>query len=328
MNIESNDLKNVKKEFKSNYRKYLENKFLFCLLHDVSKECLSDKYSSKSTLTNHLGAKIEDSFYKSILLSELNQKDADKLEKIDNFLLNEVKVEPMDKDTKRYLTNSVGIKLESYINEVNGYLKFFKDDNTASKWHLGPSDANNSLFNDNELLKSPFSKADLNASKIYEKYENLVKTIEDLETQTEKQNNEIDVKLESCFNTSIEILGLLINVLNEYKLGFYEMENRVKCEHDILDCDSLLAKIKTVANEIQRDLYTPEKLNALGIIRNHINMETSNTVKQLEQKKLNVKTFKSLGKEFDTILATYMEIKKQLERKQYTVNKLKEDDML
>jgi hypothetical protein len=120
-------------------------------------------------------------------------------------------------------------------------------------------------------------------------------------------------------------MNLLKNLIGEVRLKFYINENRTQYENEILKCDLLLTKIKTVHNEILTDLYSPERVKALRIIQSQIQLDMSKNSEYYENVVKQLNAFKSFGKEFEEILSVYLELNKDLERKRWTLNKLKEN---
>lgn len=138
----------------------------------------------------------------------------------------------------------------------------------------------------------------------------------------DKLNSEPEVKYDHCMNVSIEVSNLIKEMLNTYRIDFYLKENKLKSEHKLTECETLFAKIRTVANELVADLYSPEKLNALQTIRNQLDLNSNFSRDKLEQIVESLCLFKSLGKEFEDLLLNYKKLKQQLERKKYSINKL------
>jgi hypothetical protein len=289
-------------EFKQNYKNYLESKFLLSLIFDLVNE---NKNNNKGSTLDDI---VHENFWKSYLIS-----NKEKMNKLDEEFLEELRPNMLNNEVKRHLIYQIDCKLNDYLAIVNEYMNMDKKE--CNQFKLA-----NEMINEDIDDDSP-----IDSHKTVNDLKSLIDSIRDLKINEEKLNEEISIKLHHCFNISIEIMNLLKNLIGEVRLKFYINENRTQYENEILKCDLLLMKIKTVHNEILTDLYSPERVKALRIIQSQIQLDMAknseyyaNVVKQLN-------AFKSFGKEFDEILSVYLELNKDLERKRWTLNKLKEN---
>ncbi|CAF0834239.1 unnamed protein product [Brachionus calyciflorus] len=318
MNLNDINRKEILKEFNHNYRSYLENQLIVNLLTDilinsqaqlVHSGSSSSFDSQKCDASLQLEDKIRDTFLKSYYIYNNSDKNTE--------VLDEIKIEPLNFNAKEYLTNKIECKFNKDLGIIDQFLNFKNPSKelSNSKWHLSEDDIN---FDSEIDEKFP---QDL----IVSKFNDLVECINKLESDITKINNEMNIKFEHCLNISIEIINLLKRILKDFRLDFYANKNEIECENSILNCDLLLTKIETVQNEMLHDLYSPDKLKALGIVKNHIQMETMVTKEKLEQTQYSLNMFKSFGNEFDSMLKTYLDLKAKHESKQWTLNKLKQD---
>lgn len=300
MNASSNLQNEI--EFKQNYKNYLESKFLLSLIFDIVNE----------NKNNHKGSTLDDmvheNFWKSYLIS-----NKEKMSKLDEEFLEELRPNMLNNEVKRHLIHQIDCKLNDYLATVNEYMNMEKKECNQFK-------SGNQMINEDIDEDSP-----IDSHKTVNDLKSLIDSIRDLKINEEKLNEEISIKLHHCFNISIEIMNLLKNLIGEVRLKFYINENRTQYENEILKCDLLLTKIKTVHNEILTDLYSPERVKALRIIQSQIQLDMSKNSEYYENVVKQLNAFKSFGKEFDEILSVYLELNKDLERKRWTLNKLKEN---
>lgn len=313
MNVNLTDLnrKEIINEFNQNYRLYLENNLILSLISDIVFDtqaklihsCSSATFESdseKSDPKQKIDEKIRDTFFKSYFISNnLN----------DNFKKSdEMKIDPLDFNAKKHLQETIENKLDEILNLVNEFLSYACSNETNENLNL-------------ENLSSENFKQDFTMGK----FNKIVQTIEKIESESKRIDDGMNIKLEHCMNTSMEVVSLIKTILKDFKIDFYSHKSEVECQKAVLSCDLLLTKIETVKNEMLFDLYSPDKLKALGVIKNHIKMETTISKDKLDQMKFTLNTFNSFGPEFESILKTYKDLKSKHESKQWTLNKLKEE---
>lgn len=312
------------KEFNENYKNYLESKLLLNLLTDLVSESEGDSSSggsfgsmgSSAMFNMTFDEKIRNNFWKAKFISE----NMDKNDKIPCDLLNELKIDSLNNDEKHYLLNKLETRIEGYTNDVNDLLSYQKDtyeNNGSVRWTCG--EASSILFD-----KSKLDDVDQLAIKLKLLIDSNDKAVID----NAKLDDEIDIKLSHCLNISFEIINLLKRILNDFKLEHYHPEKRMKCEQELLSFDLLLNKIKVVFNEIIYDLYKPEKLQSLSLIKNHMNIEMEKVMHNYEQAQMKVNMFKSLGNEFENIYTEYAKLKETLKQKMVTLKTLKEQNII
>jgi hypothetical protein len=141
--------------------------------------------------------------------------------------------------------------------------------------------------------------------------------------ETEKLSSETDVKYEHCVHIALQLSSLIKEMLSSYRLEFYLKQNQLIYENKIIECKTLLAKIRTVAGELLTDMYSPEKQVALGIVRNQLDLKTTLANENLNRILESLYLFKSLGKEFEELVNTYKQTIEMRDRRLYSINKLK-----
>lgn len=305
LNLNDSNRKEIINDFNQNYRLYLENNLILSLITEIvfnsqaklihstsSANFETDKNDSKQMLDQ----KIRDTFLKSYFIA--NNSD-------NNFrLTDEIKIDPLSFDAKNYLLDTIEFKLDAFLDLVTDFLDY------------ACSNEKNEQADKTDTSKQDF---------IISKFNDTIQNIDNIESESIRMEDGMNIKLEHCINTSIEVVNLIKKVLKDFKIDFYAQKSEVECQKAILSCDLLLTKIETVKNEMLCDLYSTDKLKALGIIKNHIQMETMIAKDKLDQVKSTLNTFSSFGTEFDSILKTYLELKSLHESKQWTLNKLKEE---
>ena len=116
--------------------------------------------------------------------------------------------------------------------------------------------------------------------------------------------------------------------LGEYRIKIFVSENRHECERALLECEVLIAKMKTFAAELLSETYTEEKMKALGVIKNHIEMKKRSSQLNHTQLVSRLELIKSFGKEFEDQLAEYAELEETYKKKAWTLLKLKENNTI
>ncbi|RNA09563.1 HAUS augmin-like complex subunit 4 [Brachionus plicatilis] len=294
LNLNDSDRKEIINEFNQNYRLYLENNLILSLISDTVFNTQAKLIHSSSSATfesekndpkQMLDEKIRDTFLKSYFIT--NNSD-------NNFKLpDEIKIDPLSFDAKNHLVETIEHKLDEFLDLVDEFTAY------------GCS---------NEINECrPKLDQELSGSKqenVTFKFNQMLKHIDDIELESKRLDDGINIKLEHCMNTSMEVINLI-----NFKLDFYAHMSEIQCQGAVLSCDLLLTKIEMIKNEMLHDFYSPEKLKALGIIKNHIQMETMLAKDNLNQTKFTLNTFNSFGSEFDSILKTYLDLKSKHEIK-------------
>lgn len=134
--------------------------------------------------------------------------------------------------------------------------------------------------------------------------------------------NDTEYKTDLCMNVTFEVSDLIKELLARFRLEFYAKENELTYEHMLVQFDTLCAKVRVVTAELMDELYSREKLNALGVIRNQIDLNTKIAKDKLGQLVELSESYKALGSEFEDLVKLYKQRKEQLARKQYSINKL------
>jgi len=193
------------------------------------------------------------------------------------------------------------------------------------------------LFNEIEQTKLDSESKHYLTDRLNHVLTNRVETINSLLVNTDlneiiiissnNNNNLIMKQDDQCVTAAIETSKLIQEMLNTYRIGFYLNENKLNCQLKLTECDTFMAKIRTVLGELNDDLYmSDDKLQALSCIRNLIDLNTHMLTQKLEQINDYLSRFKSLGNEFNDLLANYKSLRMQLERSRFALNKLKENN--
>lgn len=176
--------------------------------------------------------------------------------------------------------------------------------------------------------KDPGELEDNDYTETRRKLNQLFEELSVYKQKADKSNEEIKLKYEHCLNVAFEISKLLNAILTNYRLGFYAQENKERCEKKILELKVLLGKILSSKSSILSEVYSEDKLKALRVISDQIDMKSNVTREKLNRMTSLIASYNSLGKEFDPILAQYKQLKNELERKNFTLNTLKKDNII
>lgn len=153
----------------------------------------------------------------------------------------------------------------------------------------------------------------------------LFDSIDQLENNAKMSRADFDLKLQHCLKHSVEIINLLRKMLADFKLSFYAHKNSTECEHKQHETELFLSRVELTANELSAELYAPDKTRALGVIRNLLDEEMQRTSEWCRRAQSELDEYKALGKEFDTLVAKYSSLKKDLDVKKMHLKMLKED---
>jgi hypothetical protein len=324
----TNSRKDLLKEFNANYKSYLENSLLHLILTELANSSSTTAAASKcehssSSHSHSSEKKIQEAFFKSNLmanieasLSKTNNFAAsdmiligDRISSADDFsLIEELKSEPLDENTKMHLLSKIESRLESRLIETIEFV----EPNMEQE------------LNVDDLWSNNYAKVDELLALVKE----LAEAKSALENQCEKANEEIALKLEHSLNLAVEIAGLIKSILEEFKLKFYAEENKLSCNNEILKCEMFIAKTNVLINELLCDTYSSDKLQSFKIIKNQMQMNANKSKETIDQINSTLSMFKSFGKEFEAILGSYNELKSELERKKYTLNRLKKEGLI
>ena len=262
----------------------------------------------------------------SYLVNKLESAFEKQLSEINEFM--EPNEENLDEFTKSVLATTSSSSSSSSSSASSSSTNWFENSNTQHQQQQQQVGIDNDEEEERALRrKHSSSNKKLDVEQLLFKFNQLWSTVENQENLLESLNEKLSLKLDHCLHISRESLNLIRRLLSDYKLGFYVNENKIKCENQIVKCETVLAKISIVTNEIISDLYAQEKLKALSIVKNQINLETKSTKEKYDLLKLSLDEFRTLGKEFDDILSTYVGLKDQLSGKKWTLDKLNQDDL-
>lgn len=153
----------------------------------------------------------------------------------------------------------------------------------------------------------------------------LFDSMDQLEKKAKVSRADFDIKLQHCLKQSVEIMNLLRKMLADYKLNFYAHKNAIQCENDVHETELFLAKVELTADELTAELYSSDRLRALGVIRNHLDGEIEQTNEWCRRAQMELDAYKALGKELETLVAKYSSLKKDYEVKKQHLKMLKDD---
>ena len=289
INVED-ELQKAKRQFNLSYKNFLENKLLFQTLHEISKT----QVQSSTSVQNGLGKKIEVHFLKSYLSasSQLNLEQKSLI--IDTKL---------DADSKVFYLKKCEQYFQNIFDELNEYLKYAENEESSILYKY-PLETNNPL----------------DCNQIVLKINTLIENIEISRIETTRLANENSSKQHSLFTQSTETIGLLLKMIKELKLEFYNIKNQIDCEHQISECDMLLGKMQTVTDNLKLDLYDSQSVQVLEKIQSQI--ENDSIKARDEQKRVwgILNLYISLGDSFKVLLKEYAALKDALERKKWQIN--------
>lgn len=287
------NLRELKNEFNCNYKKYLEMSLLQSLVENALQE--------GSTIDAKLDEKIKDKYLKSSLIagySSTGPNSAPKDGLMGQFSINDFRAPPLDLEAKSYLVEKIKELLENRLAKISSFV-------------TDPSELEDNDYTETRRkLNQLFEELSINKQK------------------SDKSNEEVKLKYEHCLNVAFEISKLLNAILVNYRLGFYAQENKERCEKKILEFKVLLGKILSSKSSILSEVYSEDKLKALRVISDQIDMKSNVTREKLNRMTSLIASYNSLGKEFDPILAQYRQLKNELERKNFTLNTLKKDNIM
>lgn len=285
-------LRDLKNEFNKNYKKYLEMSLLESLVNDVVQNP-----NSNESLTNMksitLDAKIKEKYLKSNLVSGLIANPMEETALLDDLSVNDFKTFQLDQVAKADLIDKIKDCLENRLNKLDDFL----------------TDPN----------------GDDDYSTVIQKFQKLIDQIQAFKSKTDKSTDDNKIKYEHCLNVSFEVAKLLSTMLNNFRLAFYAEENKERCEHKILTFEVLFGKIRFSLTDLLLEVYSADKLKALKIISDQIDLKASLTREKYDRNNFAISSYKSLGKEFEPILDSYKMLRAELERQNFTFNTLKKD---
>lgn len=310
-------------EFNLNYKNYLENKLMLTIFYDslTNQEPL---FANTDLIAgnNQLYQQIQDNFWRSFI----NQSQQD-----DTSISNdEFKNEPLSTDAKKYLLNKLETNLEVYFKDINNYLKFAKNDtnDNDNDSHIDLEETYEQDKLTNKIFHKSLSTTNFNSESLVTKLKSLIESTKMDKFKIDKINKDIDIKLQHCFNKSIEIANLLNKIVNDFKLEFYANYSKIEMEHELAACDSLFKKMDQVQSSMINDLYNPDRAACLKMIKSQIEIERMKSKDMINKLNTTLDLYRSLGVEFDNILSSYLDLKAQYDRKMYTIQKLKGEEII
>ena len=303
--------KDLSKEFREKYNKYVESR----LMHDTICEALNfSGRRHESTSDKSLLEAVKDKFLKSFAVANLKasgtkmSQDFVSNDARDAFLA-EFKPEALNKEEKSFLVRELEKVLDKRWRKLDTHLDLFEE-----------------CPNSEEIEHNDDSE--LNYDGISRRLETFVDSVNKSKLEKERLCEEVEFKLERCLSQSVGVSKLLKEMLDQIRLKFYANENQLRCEHKLVECDALLLKIKSVANEMLLDMYSEEKLEALNVLRIQIDVNKQITRDKHDQVLNSLASFHALGKDFEAILAEYTELRAQLEKKRWDYETLKKDNII
>ena len=141
-----------------------------------------------------------------------------------------------------------------------------------------------------------------------------------------KLRDNIRVRVKENYNLTQEILTLLIKLINEFKIEFFTQKNLVTLDSLLASCDMLIAKTESILGECLKDTYSSDKLKCFHIINENIELLSLKFNEKYANCKNSLNMYKNMGPEFDSILASYIQLKKKLDEKKSVLDKMKDYD--
>jgi hypothetical protein len=286
----------------------------------------------RTKMSNQSSASIKDSTFNEL---KLNYKKYIELKLLENILLNVIQPSQDDDDDDNDDKNSQGRIVKQDDKILTKYLNTL----TATTTTTNNNNNDQLLFNEIEQTKLDLENKNYLTYRLNHVLTNRIETISNLLVNNSdlneiiimnnnNDNNLIMKQHDHCVTGAIETSKLIKEMLNTYRIGFYLNENKLKYQLKLTESDTFMAKIRTVVGELNDDLYMSnhDKLQALSCIRNLIDLNTDASKQKLEQINDYLSRFKSLGNEFNDLLANYKLHKEQLACKRYALNKLKENN--
>lgn len=287
------NLRELRNEFNKNYQKYIE----LDLLESLTENAIQNKPSeSNDTRGLKLDDKISEKYMKSnLIIAYNNNSNKEVIDQIE-FSPNEFKTLPLDLEAKSHLVEKISELIENRLSKLNKFM----------------SESTESDDNDYSETVRMFNKN--------------FEQIQSFKQNSQKSNDDIRLKYEHCLNVAFEVAKLINAMFVNFRLGFYAEENRERCENKILEFKILLGKILSSKSSIMAEIYSEEKLKALKIISDQVDIK-SNFYKDKHERMISlINSYDGLGKEFEPILSLYKELKAELERKNFTLDTLKKEN--
>lgn len=293
------NLRELRNEFNKNYQRYIEFNLLESLTDKAIRNTPSD--SNDAHLVK-LDDRINERYMKSNLISAYsnNNNNTNREAMIDQveFSPSELKTLPLDLEAKSHLVGKITQLIENRLAKINNFL----------------TDRNDYQSDSNDYAETV---------RIFNR---IFEQIQNFKQSSDKSNDDIRVKYEHCLNIAFEVAKLLNKTLANFRLGFYAGENKERCENKILEFKVLLGKILSSKSSIMAEVYSADKLRALKIISDQIDLKSNLCKEKQERMGSLINSYDSLGKEFEPVLNLYNELKVELERKNFTLNTLKKED--
>lgn len=108
------NLRELKTEFNSNYKKYLEMSLLQSLVENAVQD--------SSNVDVKLDEKIKDKYLKSSLIAGYSTGTGPKDGLMDEFSINDFRTPPLDLETKSYLVEKIKVSLENRLTKISSFV--------------------------------------------------------------------------------------------------------------------------------------------------------------------------------------------------------------
>ena len=167
-----------------------------------------------------------------------------------------------------------------------------------------------------------------NGSSSIHKFHQLIEEIQEDKQSTEKSSDDIRFKYKHCSNILFEVAKLLNDLLNTFRLGFYTEENRERCKATFIEFNVLCGKILGTKASIKAEVYSKNKLDALKVISDQINMKYEVAMDKYEKAISLGDSYKTLGPEYEEVLRVYKKSNAELEQKKYMIQSIKKNHIM
>lgn len=178
------------------------------------------------------------------------------------------------------------------------------------------------MDNLNECLSLTAELHRIDAANVINK---LVEVSARLEASVDKHKMENQRRLNYWLNEMVEVVRLLKCLFDECKLQFYAQKINTDCEFELASCRLLLTKIENEMGQLKVDVYADDKVKALGVIDQHLDMELRKSKEKMEKTADRLSLFKSIECDLKPILDVYVKLKADLDKKYWELNRLKEN---
>ncbi|XP_071085100.1 HAUS augmin-like complex subunit 4 [Haliotis cracherodii] len=126
------------------------------------------------------------------------------------------------------------------------------------------------------------------------------------------------------YQTLLDLLSVLEKVLKDHKLDRQVESDLVTSEWLIARCDAMCLKIKLVQLQIMCDTYTAETVQALDVVRKHLDSAIDDHEKDMVRVGQALRAYEAVGMGFDGLVEEYTRLRGELENKQWALAELQQ----